>query len=329
MARLVLVRLLQLIPTFLGITFLTFGIVHLAPGGPLQLEPDSPVDADTQRSASARFDAAHGLDRPIVLQYLDWLSKVVRLDFGRSLHDHRPVREKLGEALPSTLLLSGLALLLAWSVALPLGVRAAARPERRGARVALQLLDVAYAFPAFWVAVLLLLAFASPRGWPIFPFQGLRTEGARAPWSSALDVAWHLVLPVACLAYPALAVAARQVASAMREVLGRDFIRSARARGIPESRVVWRHGLRNAALPLLAFGGLSLPHLVGGSVVIERIFGIPGMGLLAFDAIAHRDYPTVMGATTLLALVTMVAMLLVDLISLAADPRLRSSRGLR
>lgn len=316
-------RLLQLVPTFLGITFLTFLVARLAPGDPLQLDPDVTQAVPGQGDAQAQFRAAHGLDQPLPVQYAQWLGKVVRLDFGRSLHDHRPVREKLLEALPTTALLSALALLAAWAVAIPLGVRAAARPEKKGARVALQALDVAYALPAFWVAVMALLWLGTARGVAIFPLQGLHSDGE----AGLGDLAWHLVLPVLCLTYPQLAVAARQVASAMREVLGREFIRAARARGVPERRVVWRHGLRNAALPLLAFGGLSLPHLVGGSVVVERIFGIPGMGLLAFDAVAHRDYPTVMGATTLLSVATLLAMLGVDLVSAVADPRLRAPRG--
>lgn len=321
LARFLAARLLQVVPTFLGITLLTFVIALGAPGDPLQLDPEQAVGS---AQAIEQFREAKGLNRPVWVQYGEWLGRVVRLDFGTSLHDHRPVRVKLAEALPPTLALSGLALLLAWVVAVPLGVRAASQPQRRFSRLALQVLDVAYALPSYWVGVLLLLLLATRRGVEWLPLQGLGPEGAGVGTKL-----WHLVLPVLCLAYPTLAVAARQVSAAMREVLAHDFIRAARARGLSEARVVWRHGLRNAAVPLVNVLGFGLPHLVGGSVVLEQVFGIPGMGRLAFEAIGQRDYPTVMGCCVLVAVATMLAMVVVDLIALGLDPRLRSPRSVR
>lgn len=317
-------RLLSMVPTFFGITLLTFAIAQLAPGDPLQLDPESAASAAAAGKAQAAFREKHGLDLPLPVQYGRWVWKVVRLDFGRSLHDGRPVAELLAESLPRTMLLSGLALLLALATAIPVGAALAVRHGRPMARVVSAALFIAYSLPGFWVAVMVLLLFATDRGLALFPLQGLTAVPPGAPFLERVgDLAWHLVLPVFCLAYPFGVVLARQVKTAMREALAQDYVRAARARGVPERVVVFRHALRNSLLPVVTLLGLALPQLVGGSVVVERVFGIPGMGLLAFDAIGYRDYPVVMGVATLAALVTLVSMLLADLLYAAVDPRIR------
>jgi peptide/nickel transport system permease protein len=325
MRRYLLKRALQMVPTFLGITFLTFFAAQLAPGDPLQLDPEGATAQANAQQALDAFKHRHGLDQPLPVQYARWVGRVATLDFGRSLHDHRPVSELLAEALPRTLLLTVLALLLAFGLAVPLGVQGAVREGSLAARLVSGGLFAAYAMPAFWVAVLALLFFSSPRFLGALPFQGLTSDGFEALSAPAklADLAKHLVLPVICLAYPTLAVVAVQVRAAMRAALAQDYVRAARARGIPERRVVYRHALRNSLLPLATLLGLTLPSLVGGSVVVERVFGIPGMGLLAFDAIANRDYPVVMGVATLVALVTMLSVLAADLLYAVADPRVR------
>lgn len=318
-------RLLQVIPTVLGITALTFGIAQLAPGDPLQLDPEAPVSAAAVEHARARA----GLDRPLPLQYARWLARVATLDFGTSLVDQRPVRSKLAEALPRTLLLSGLSLLVALLFAVPLGVFAARSPRGLPQRLLGAGLVALYALPTFWVAVLLLLALAGPRSLELFPFQGLHSEAPPPGVAGLVDLAWHLALPVAVLAYPALAVLTQQVRGAMVEALGQEYVRAARARGSSERSVLYRHALPNALLPLITSVGSLLPHLVGGSVIVERVFGIQGMGLLAFDAISTRDYPTLMAATTLGALATVLSVLAADLLAARADPRVRleAARG--
>lgn len=310
MRRYVLRRLLLMIPTFLGITLLTFAVAQLAPGDPFQLDLET---VGASQDAVAQQRAQQGLDAPLPLQFARWLSRVVRFDFGRSFVDQRPVLEKLGEAAPRTALVAGLALVLGFGLAIPLGVTLAAAARRRWARVVNAALVAGWSVPSFWLAVLSLMLFASPRCFDWFPVQGLADGG--------------FVLPVLCLAWPTLIVATRQVRSAMQEALAQDYVKAARARGLPERRVVWRHALRNSLLPYVTMLGLHLPHLVGGSVVIERIFGIPGMGLLAFEAIGTRDYPTVMGVSTVMALATMVSMLLVDLAYGLIDPRIRLERS--
>ena len=299
-----------MIPTFLGITLLTFALAQAAPGDPFQLDQEG---AGPNQAAVAQQRKALGLDAPVPLQFGRWLSRVVRFDFGRSFIDQRPVTEKLFEAAPRTALIAGLALVLGFGVAVPLGVLLAVRTRRRWAQAVSALLVVAWSVPSFWLAVLLLMLFAGPQYLEWFPVQGLAGGG--------------FVLPVICLAWPTLIIATRQVRGAMEEALAQDYVKAARARGIPERLVIWRHALRNSLLPVVTMLGLHLPALVGGSVVIERIFGIPGMGLLAFEAIGTRDYPTVMGVATLVALVTMLSMLLVDLAYGFIDPRIRLERA--
>ena len=319
----------MMIPTFFGITVLTFGVAHLAPGDPLMIESDAPGGAALGGEAVEAFRERHGLDLPLHQQYFRWLSKVVRLDFGHSLQDHRKVSEKIGESLPRTLLVAGLALFLAYAIAVPLGVYSAIRQRRLSERVLTVALFVLYSMPSFWVAVMLLLTFSSERVLDWFPMQGLTSPdyAALSPGAKVLDVAAHLILPVTCLTYPALATISRYMRSGMLEVVRQDYIRTAFAKGLSERAVVFRHALRNSILPVLTLLGLMLPHLIGGSVIVERIFGIPGMGLLAFDAIGTRDYPTVMGVATVMALVTMLSMLLVDLAYGFIDPRIRLERS--
>ncbi len=313
-------RLLQMVPTFFGITMLTFAISHLAPGDPLQLDTEFASGAQGSMVASMAFRDAHGLDLPLPIQYARWLKKILTFDFGRSLQDHRLVSQKLAEALPPTLLLSVVSLLVAYLLAIPIGVHAAVRP-RSSVRGMISLsLHLLYAMPTFWVAVMLLLLLGH-----IFPFQGLESADAKSLpiLARILDIAWHLVLPVFCLSYPTLAVVSRQVRTAMLEALAQDYVRAARARGIPERRVTFHHALRNSLLPVVTLLGTSLPHLIGGSVVVERVFGISGMGLLAFESIALRDFPVVMAICTLAALVTMISMLFADLLYGLVDPRIR------
>lgn len=302
-------RFALMIPTFLGITLLTFAVAQLAPGDPFSLDTEH---AGPSSDSVAQQRANAGLDAPVPLQFVRWLGHVVRFDFGTSLIDHRPVTEKLFEALPRTALIAGLALVLGFGFAVPLGVVLATQRKKRWSRWLEAALLFAWSIPSFWLAVLLLLIFASPRYLNLLPVQGLGDGG--------------FILPVICLAWPTLVVASRQVRASMEQALAQDYVKAARARGIPERSVVWRHALRNSLLPLVTLVGLHLPHLVGGSVVIERIFGIPGMGLLAFDSIGTRDYPTVMGATTVIAIFTMLSMLIVDLLYGVIDPRIRMAR---
>ncbi len=321
----VLRRVLLMIPTFLGITLLTFGVMQLAPGDPFALRTDALSAGSPDATAVEALRAAHGYDRPLWEQYGRWVARVVTVDFGRSLQDGRPVTERIAEALPRTVLLASLALLLSYLIAIPLGTLAAMKRDSILDRLITFALFLLYSLPAFWVGLVLLLYLAGGRGVTWFPLQGLTSPGFEAMGfgSRLLDLAWHLVLPVGVLTYGSLALISRHVRSGLLEVVRQDFIRTARAKGLDERSVVFRHALRNSLLPVVTLFGLMLPQVLGGSVIVEQIFGIPGMGQLAFEAILHRDYPTVMGITTLVAILTMVSMLATDLAYAAIDPRVR------
>jgi peptide/nickel transport system permease protein len=329
MGPFVLRRVLLMIPTFFGITLLTFAVMQLVPGDPFAPAPGVLAEGGLHGEAADALRAARGLDRPLLVQYAEWVGRIVTLDFGRSFTDGRRVTERLAEALPRTLLLAGLSLALAYLLAVPLGTLAAVRKDRLTDRLIGLGLFVLYSVPSFWLAILLLLFLAGGSGWALFPLQGLRSEGHAqlGPLAQAADLAWHLVLPVAVLTVGTLALVTRHVRSALLEVIRQDFIRTARAKGLSARAVVFRHGLRNSLLPIVTLFGLMLPQVVGGSVLVEQIFGIPGMGQLALQALLSRDYPTVMGVTTLVALLTMGAMLLTDLLYAWVDPRLRRGVG--
>jgi len=230
------------------------------------------------------------------------------------------VRVLLAEALPVTLLLSLPALLLGYLLAIPIGLISAARPGGLLDRFLSSAVFLLYSLPVQWVALLLVVA-ASGSGLPI---QGLRTEGV----SAASDLFAHLVLPIACLTYGSLAVLSRHLRSSMLEVMGQDYVRTARAKGLSETAVVLRHALPNSLLSMITLFGLTFPALASGAVIVERVFGLPGMGKLTFDAVLGRDMPVLMGAITLAGLMTMLGLLVSDLLYLAADPRV-SLRGRR
>jgi peptide/nickel transport system permease protein len=314
-------RALVALSTLLGITLITFAVLHLAPGEPVPAvgQGERPVDAETLAALRARY----GLDRPLARQYAEWVGRVARLEFGRSFVDHRPVRERILERLPRTLWLNLVSLLLIVVTAVPLGAAAAARRDSATDRYGGPVLYVLYSLPAFWVALILQGSLAVGLG--LFPLAGLHSEGAgawSAPWRW-LDAVWHMALPAVCLSYGSLAFFARFSRANLLDALSSDFVRAARARGVGEKRLLWRHALANAWIPFLTLTGLLLPTLVSGSVIIERIFAWPGLGSLLFDSLFTRDYPTILGLTSLSAVLVLLGTLGADLLYLAADPRLR------
>jgi peptide/nickel transport system permease protein len=313
-------RFLVALISLFGITLITFAIVHQTPGEPsLGSDPSArPADPATLAALRERY----GLDRPLPAQYLSWAGRVVRLDFGRSLVDHRPVREKILERLPRTLALNGAALGILLLVAVPLGAWTAARGEG-GVDLALPALSLLHAVPSFWVAILLQGALAVGLG--LFPLAGTASEGAAGlpMYRRWTDAGWHLVLPAVSLAHGSLAYFTRFTRANLRAAFIAHHVRAARARGLPESRLLWRHAVAAAAIPFLTLAGLLLPSLVSGSVIIERIFAWPGLGSLLFDSLFTRDYPTILGLATLSALLVLAGTLAADLLYAVADPRLR------
>ena len=314
-------RLLALVPVLLWITVISFGIMHLAPGKPtdaaMQFNPKVSLEA------RQRMEKLYGLDQPLQVQYVSWLRRIARLDFGRSFLDDRSVTQKIVERLPITVTINLWSLALVLSIAVPLGVVAAVRPEGLFDRLTTVLVFIGYSMPSFWLALLCMALFGVTLRWlPISGIHSLDHDsfGLLRQW---LDTAWHLLLPVGITAFGGLAGLSRYMRSSMVDVLSQDYIRTARAKGLSERRVLFHHGLRNALLPLITILGLSLPDLIGGSVIAETIFSIPGMGRLFYDAVMARDYPVVMALVTIGAILTMLGNLLADLAYAYADPRIR------
>jgi peptide/nickel transport system permease protein len=304
-------RLLGLALTLFLVSLITFVVVQVLPGDPAVLILGH--EASPEMLASLR--AALGVDRPLPTQYLAWLAGALRGDLGQSLRHHRPVSQLIAERLPVTGSLAGLAALVAVAVALPLGVLAALRQGTALDLGVLVVSQVGVALPAFWVGILLILALAVGAG--LFP------TGGYVPWGQGpLATLRSLALPAVALSLPLIAVLVRLVRGAMLEELGRDHIRTARAKGLPERTVILRHALRGALIPTVTMVGLQLGFLLGGSIVIEQVFALPGLGRLVLSAIANRDVPLVQGLVMFIATLAVAINFCVDVLYAALDPRI-------
>ncbi len=322
-------RLLHVVPTFVGITLITFLIIQLAPGNPilmkLQMRGEGQLaDTATTQAIIEETKKLYGLDKPLPVQYLLWLKRVVTLDFGYSYKDHRKVWDKIRERLPVTIQLNALSLFLVYVIAIPAGVYSAVRSGRILDRVLTGGFFVLYSLPSFWVAVMCIMLFGGGEYWDVFPVYGVSSIGAESLSAGAwlLDRLWHLVLPVFCLSYGGWAYLSRLMKAELLEVIREDYIRTARAKGLGERVVIMRHAFRNALLPLITLFAYLLPALFGGSVIIESIFSIPGMGQLGFEAVLSRDYPVIMALTTISALLTLIGLILSDVLYAVFDPRI-------
>jgi len=321
MLRYVLQRILMAVPLLLGVTVLCFAVMHLAPGDPTQLMGD----LDPHAHANAAMKAAYGLDQPIYTQYLRWIGRLARGDMGVSLApDGARVWNKIADAMPLTLWLNGAGLVLSLLVSIPLGMWVAVKPHsRRDGMVAL-LLYIGLAAPGVWLALLGMEMFGVWLGW--VPLSGLASFGAEhwGFWARAGDMAWHLALPLAVGLVGGIAGVTRFVRGSMLEVLQQDYIVAARAKGAAEGRVLARHALRNALLPVVTIVGLSVPGLIGGSVILESLFALPGMGQLFYNSVMMRDYPVIMALLTIGAALTLLGNLLADVAYAWVDPRVRT-----
>lgn len=321
MMRYALRRLLVAIPTFLIITLITFAVVHLAPGNPGVggVQPGGGPTAEAQ----ARIRAHFGLDDPPAQRYWRWVVNLARLDFGRSFHDGRPVRAKLLERLPATLGLAASGLLVALLVAIPAGALAAVRAGGWFDRLTAVLCFGLSAIPRYVMGMVLIVVVGVRLGW--LPFMGAVAENhsALGLWGRVGDVVRHGALIGICFMYPLAAYLTRFVRENVAGVLGADYIRTARANGSGAWRVLWRHALPNALIPLLTAVGLLLPGILSGAVILEVMFSWPGMGGLMFDALQQRDYPVILGGSAVTAFAVLAGTLVIDLLYAAVDPRVR------
>ncbi len=326
MTAYLLKRVALLIPLLLGITLITFTVIHLAPGEPVDMQ--MAMNPKVGKEARERLTKFYGLDQPLHVQYLSWLKKLSRLDFGRSFSsDNRPVLDKIKERLPVTLSLNIIALLIEFGLAIPIGILAAVHRDTLLDKGLTVFVFLGFAVPTFWLALLLMYFFGVKLNW--LPISGLHTLGYEAyGWFGRVwDLAKHLVLPVLVASFGSLAGVSRYMRSAMLQVIGQDYITTARAKGLSERVVIWKHALRNALLPLITLVGFSIPGLIGGSVIFETIFAIPGMGQLFYQGVMSRDYPVVMGILVIGAGLTLIGNLIADLSYALADPRIRQGSG--
>jgi len=322
--RYALKRLLMMIPALFGITLLSFVVIHLAPGEPIDQMAD--LNPNLTLESKQRLRDLYGLDKPLSEQYLDWLERFARLDFGRSFApDRRPVLEKIAERLPVTLALNVASLGLILFIAVPVGILSAVRAGGLFDRAVTIVLFLGFAAPPFWLALLGMRFFGVDLG--VLPVSGLTSLNydSLGPGAKLLDLARHLVMPLAVSTIGGFAGLSRYMRSNMLEVIRQDYLTTARAKGLSEGQVIVRHALKNALLPVITILGLSLPGLIGGSVIIESSFAIPGLGQLFYMAVMGRDYPLIMAALVIGAVLTLLGNLLADLGYAWADPRLRDS----
>lgn len=299
-------RLLTSLITLFGVVTLVFFLIHMIPGDPVEYilgDSARPADREALRTEL-------GLDKPLMSQYADYMSGVLQFDFGQSLHNKRPVSELLLEHLPATIELSVTALVLAVLIAFPLGVMAARRKDTAWDSGAMTLSLLGVSIPNFWLGPMLILLFSF--------WLGLTPVSGR-------DEAGSLILPAITLGVSLAAILARMVRSSLLEVLNEDYIRTARAKGVSENGVIWQHALRNALLPVITLLGLQFGALLAGSVITEKVFNWPGVGLLLIESIQRRDYPIVQGTVLLIAVSYLLVNTATDILYRVIDPRIRKT----
>jgi len=323
LTRYVVRRILLAIPTLFGIVVLVFLLLHLAPGSPVSASGSPESGRRVSGAAREEMRRLYDLHLPLPERFGKWIGRVVRFDLGESFVDRRPVSERIREALPATLALNGLALLLTLAIAIPLGVVAGGRPEGPFDRISAVALFALYSMPVFWAALLLQSLLSVELGW--LPLYGVSSDDAPGGIAGIGDRLAHLALPVTCLTYGSLAFLARIVRAGVVDARSQVYFTAALARGVSRRAALWRHAFRNALLPVITLLGLLLPGLLSGSVIVERIFAWPGLGRLYFDSILSRDYPVVLGLSLVGAVATLAATLAADVAYAFADPRVRES----
>jgi len=313
-----------MIPIIFGITLITFIIIHLAPGDPAEIHAEMTLKASAQAIENLR--RIYGLDKPLHVQYIEWLKRFIFLDFGTSFVDGRAVIDKIIERIPITLTINIISLSFIFLFALPLGVFSAVKRNSIFDKVTTVSVFIGFSTPHFWLALLLMILFGVKLGWlPISGLQSLDISDM-SRLELFLDRAHHLILPVFVASFGGIAGLSRYSRSNMLEVIRQDYIKTAKAKGLKDKEVIFRHALRNALMPIVTILGLSVPGLIGGSVIIETLFSIPGMGQLFFSSAMARDYPTIMGILVIGAFLTLLGNLLADICYAIVDPRVRLGR---
>ncbi|RAZ76030.1 ABC transporter permease [Mesorhizobium atlanticum] len=314
MARFLIGRLWQSIVLLLLVSLIGFMVLNLAPGGPLSQFALTP---GMTKEALDRIAEQMGLNRPLPVQYLDWLWKLVRGDWGKSFRDNRPVLDVIGSHLFATLLLMGASTLLSMLVGAWIGIRSAVRRGSLFDYSMTVLCFVALSVPTFWIGLVAIFLFSLRLGW--LPAGNMYTVGD----GSVRDILIHLVMPTCVLALVNVATWARYMRTATLEVINQDFVRTAHAKGLAPRRILMKHIVGNALLPMITLAGMQLPTLLGGALVTETVFTWPGMGRLFLDSLGYNDYPVVMGLLMFSAILVLAGNLIADLLVAFVDPRIR------
>ena len=340
MASYALQRLLLMIPTFIGVTLIGFFIMRLAPGDPAELRAagglggaaGAGISVEKRMAvdeAMAQWRAQFGLDRPLHVQYGIWMKNLLTLEFGESFKDNQPVWSKVIERLPVTIKLNVLSILLVYLIAIPLGIYSATHPNSWSDQALTLFAFVLFAVPLVWAATMAIVFICGGDFLYLFPPGGLESLDYSQQWplwEKMKDQAWHLFLPVVLMSYDGFAGLSRYMRASMLEVLGQDYVRVARAKGLSEKIVVLKHVLRNSLIPLVTILAGILPGIIGGSVIIETIFSIPGLGQLGYESVLARDYPTIMALFSVSAVLTLIGILISDLLLSVVDPRIAFGR---
>jgi peptide/nickel transport system permease protein len=350
-----------MIPTFIGISIITFAMVQLSPGNPAMMKLQAIQGAmgagEIPEDIIEQTMKMYGFDKPIHTRYFIWMGNLLTLDFGTSFKDQRPVLERVGEALPITLQLNLISLLLIYVISIPVGTYSATHQHTRSDNAITLILFILYSLPSFWVAMLLMYFLGGGGGsaslhtlcengftrigiaewgavqWSLehvlhfrwFPIYGFGTAGSQdwPFWQWFWDRLWHFCLPVFCLTYGGFATISRYARAGLIEVVRQDYIRTSRAYGFSEKVVIFKYALRNSLIPIITILGTLIPAMIGGSVIIESIFSIPGMGRLFYESILGRDYPVVMGVFAITSILTLVGLLISDILYAIVDPRIK------
>jgi peptide/nickel transport system permease protein len=310
-------RLIYTLITLIGISIISWVIIIQAPGSPIALTMDPKVSPKIIEQMEKNYD----LDKPIYQQYFLWLK---RLFSGKlySFKDGRPVMEKIGERIWNTLLLNLVAIIIIFSLAIPLGVFSAKRQYTLLDHLGTFGAFLGLSIPGFWLAYLIILGTVELFGYPVLGIRSFVTEGFNMP-EIVLDRVWHLMLPALIMAIHGIAGLSRYTRSSMLEVIRQDYVRTAKAKGLPEETVYYKHALRNALLPIITLFGFLIPGLIGGSIIMETVFAWPGIGRLAYQAVLARDYPVVMTINTITAVLVLIGNFVADILYGIADPRIR------
>jgi peptide/nickel transport system permease protein len=313
-------RCLQCVPLIFAVIVISFLLIHLAPGDPV-------IYLVGQSGASPEYMAMMrqklGLDLPLHQQFVIYISTILRGDLGYSMVYNQPVIEIIASRVPATLLLMTTAIFFSYLIGIFLGVFASTKPFSFISNITVAITAGGYALPIFWLGQILLIVFAVYLGW--FPVVGMTSVGVGGltGFGSFIDVVWHLFLPVVCLTVNMLALVVYITRTSMLEVLEQDFIVTARAKGLKERTVIYRHALRNALLPVVTLIGQSIGGMIAGAVLTETVFSWPGLGRLTYDAVSTRDYPVLLGMLILLSISVLVANLVTDIVYAKLDPRIR------